>query len=546
VAPASRVAPANSRCATGWRPVAERGELDRWIIGELHRTIRAVRQCMDRFENYPAAGRINELVDALSNWYVRRSRERFWRPVAAGGSMAGETGCGPVPQRSGPPLITLKIDPQKIGKLIGPGGKCIKAIQSETGAQIDIEDDGTVFIACADPGRGQRAKELVQQIAEDTQAGQTDEIQVIKVKDYGVFIGHRTGYKPVPQDQDKWDAYNTLYEVLLALSQLIAPFTPFFAETMYQNLVRQQGNGATRQQGDETREHAGTEADSLALSSPSSLRALVPSCLPLSVHLCDYPEADPTLIDEALAQEMDLVRQIASLGRAARTEAKLKVRQPLAQVEIILARPEHTEWLAAHAELIADELNIKKVEFTSEADHYVSYRVKPDFKAIGPKFGPMAPKIAAALNKMDGAEARRALAATGELALSVEGQAVRLTDAEVQVRLQAKPGWSAAHGRAGVVVVKIELTPELKEEGLVRELIHRVQALRREQNLPYEARVVLYVQGPEPLLAVIRRFVATVQRECLAERIEFAAAPGRAMQAVKIESHEARLAIARL
>ncbi|MBP7747731.1 MAG: isoleucine--tRNA ligase [Phycisphaerae bacterium] len=390
----------NRQQGTSWRPAAERSELDRWIISELHRTIRDVRANMDRFENYPAAGRINDFVDGLSNWYVRRSRERFWR--------------------------------------------------------------------------GQK-------------------------------------------DQDKWDAYHTLYGVLWTLSQLIAPFTPFFAETMYQNLINQS--------------HAATE--------PRSGEGQ-----PISVHLCDYPTADETLIDEGLAQEMDLVRQIVSLGRAARTAAKLKVRQPLARAEIILARREHTEWLQSHSALIAEELNIKQVGFTTEAEQYVTYQIKPDFKAIGPKFGKLAKEVAAALTALEPTAARKALVETGMLTVTVAGQAVHLTEQEVAVRLEAKPGWSAAQGRGGVVVVKTELTPELRDEGLCRELIHQVQELRKSQKLAYEARVALYVTGPAPVLDIAARYANTIQNECLAAIIHHSAPPaGTETQTARIEGHEVTLGI---
>ena len=332
------VAPVSNRWqGTGYKPVPQRSELDRWISSELHRTTKAVRERLDGFENYPAAGRLNEFVDALSNWYVRRSRERFWR--------------------------------------------------SE-------------------------------------------------------------------RDQDKWDAYNTLYEALLTLSKLIAPFTPFFAETMYRNLTR--SDEATKGRSDEG------VGDVASGASPDVDNQ------PISVHLCDYPTPDESLIDERLGEEMDLVRQIVSLGRAARTSAKLKVRQPLAQVEIILARREHTEWLDAHRDLIAEELNIKSVEFPTAADHYVTYQIKPEFKAIGPKFGKLAPKVADALQKIDPTEAKKSLESTGELFVEVDGQRLLLTHDEARIRLEAKPGWSAAQGRAGVVVVKTELSVELNEEGLIR------------------------------------------------------------------------------
>ncbi len=412
----------NRSTATGYKPVPQRSQIDRWITSELHRTIKFVREALDRFENYPAAGRLNEFVDALSNWYVRRSRDRFWRPL-----------------------------------------------------------EGSV----------------------------------------GVPPASDTGYKPVPQDQDKWDAYNTLHEVLMTLSKLIAPFTPFFAETMYQNLVRGQGVEGARGQGE--------GEDSLC---------------PISVHLCDYPESDEALIDETLAREMDLVRQVVSTGRAARTSAKLKVRQPLARVEIILAWKEYESRLQAHTGLIAEELNVKNVEFTHEADHYVHYQIKPNFKVLGPKFGKLAPKVGSALNKLDDpAAARKTLLADGELALTVGDQTVTLTKDDVDIRLEAKEGWSASQGRVGVVVVSTELTPKLREEGLMRELIHHVQGLRKQRDLAYEARVTLYVTGPGDFLDIVRRFTDTITSECLAERIEFAAPPGGDVLAVKIERHEVKLTI---
>ena len=303
--------------------------------------------------------------------------------------------------------------------------------------------------------------------------------------------------------------------MLVTLSKLIAPFTPFFAETMYQNL---RGIKGTRDRGIEEK--------------------------PLSVHLCDYPLADEALIDEQLATEMELVRQLVSLGRAARTAAKLKVRQPLALVEIILTRHEHEEWLQSHAELIGEELNIKKVEFATEADHYVTYRVAPNFKALGPKFGKLAPRIGNALKQIaDAAAARKTLRSTGELPMTVDGVEVRLTSDELDIRLEARPGWSAAQGRAGVVVVKTELTPELKDEGLIRELIHHVQSLRKDEDLAYEARITLHVQADEALVDVIRRFEETVRAECLAEAIEFSPPSAGSVVVKKIDGRDVQLAV---
>ncbi len=389
-----------------WRPVGQRSELDRWIVSELHRTIRTVRECMDRFENFPAAQSLIGFVDGLSNWYVRRSRDRFWRSVASS----------------------------------------------------------------------------------DAQAV-----------------------------QDKWDAYHTLYECLTTLSRVLAPFVPFFAEFMYQQLERRR---------------------------PLAQLADGDDGQPVSVHLCDYPQADASLIDEALARQMAQVREIVSLGRAARTAAKIKVRQPIQRVEIVLARPQDEPFLRDHEALIRQELNVKQVEFAAQADQYVHYEVKPNFKAIGPKYGKLAPKIAAALKSLpDPAAARRGLAERGLLAVEVEGQRVELTPQEVEVRLEAKAGWSAAQGRVGVVVISTELTDELRAEGLVREFIHHVQNLRKEHNLPYEARITLYVEADDALAGVLRRYEDVVRGECLAQRIEPAVPEGTAAREVKVEGHAAKIGL---
>jgi isoleucyl-tRNA synthetase len=338
------------------------------------------------------------------------------------------------------------------------------------------------------------------------------------------------------KDQDKWDAYHTLYGVLFTLSKLMAPFTPFFAEVMYQNLA---GSSEFRVQSSELKN--GAAAGSAPSAAPNS--ALSTRHSELSVHLCDYPVAAPDLIDESLAQEMDLVRDIVSLGRAARTNAKLKVRQPLGLAEIVLVRQEHAGWLAGHADLIAEELNIKHVEFTTQADQYVTYQIKPEFKALGPKFGKLAPRVAAEVQKLDAHAARQTLSSGGALTVYVDGQSLQLTGDEVQVRLEAKPGWSAAQGRAGVIVVKTELTPELIEEGVVRELVHHVQGVRKDLNLAYEARITLRLETTPELQAIVQRHVETLRRECLVDEAGFGAVTTGEIREVKVEGHATKLAV---
>ena len=149
------------------------------------------------------------------------------------------------------------------------------------------------------------------------------------------------------QSVEKLDAYWTLYECLITTSKLIAPFVPFLAETIWQNLAGVFGGRAAE-----------------------------------SVHLCDYPRGDADQVDDNLSAQMHLMREISSLGRSARMSAKLKVRQPLSKVEVILADATHQAWLEAHAALICDELNVKQVEFAADAEKYITYQVQPDFKRL--------------------------------------------------------------------------------------------------------------------------------------------------------------------
>jgi isoleucyl-tRNA synthetase len=344
-----QLSPAKLATAKGYRAPAERSELDRWVLSELNRTTAAVVQSLDEYDNFAACARLTEFVDALSNWYVRRSRDRFWRG----------------------------------------------------------------------------------------------------------------GWSP-----DKADAYWTLYECLLATAKLIAPFVPFLAEAMWQNLAVKPFSGRTVE----------------------------------SVHLCDYPIADPRAIDEQLSTEMALVREIASLGRNARMGAKLKVRQPLSLVEVVLADPSHQEWLADHAPLIREELNVKRVEFTEKADQYITYTVLPDLKRLGPRLGRRLPALRQVLAQTDGSQILAGLNADGRVTFMLSDGPVVLDAEDLQVRLRAKEGWAAAQGRSCVVVVATELTPELVSEGLAREVVHAIQNCRKEMDCRYTDRIRVAVITASPEL----------------------------------------------
>jgi isoleucyl-tRNA synthetase len=292
--------------------------------------------------------------------------------------------------------------------------------------------------------------------------------------------------------QDKLDAYWTLYECLLTTAKLIAPFTPFLAEALWQNLAGVFGQRATA-----------------------------------SVHLCDFPSGDPAAVDEQLSDRMKLLREIASLGLSARMVNKLKVRQPLAKVEVILSDTTHQKWLEEHDELLRDELNVKKIEYTKETDKYITYQVQPNFKRLGPRIGKLLPGCKAALGQADGGKLLAELTATGKVTLDISGENVVLDNEDIQVRLQAKPGWAAAQGAGVVVVLATELTPDLIAEGLARDFVRLVQDRRKEMGLDFTDRIEIGVAAASPeLRKAIEQFRDHICGETLAIKLAVESLPG--------------------
>ncbi len=346
-----QLAPAELAQASSYRPVASRAELDRWILSELSQATADVIERMDRYDNYGACQRISQLVDGLSNWYVRRCRGRYWGEAAAAAA-------------------------------------------------------------------------------------------------------------------DKADAYWTLYEVLIELSKLVAPFVPFAAEAMWQ-----------------------------ALTSPVRNRVRI------SVHLCDYPALQPDRVDEVLSRRMLLLREIASLGRSARMDAKLKVRQPLQRVEVSLASGEHIEWLQDHDQIVREELNVKEIAYNTGNSPYIEYQVFPNFKRLGPRVGKLLPQLKQSLVTANGAQLLDQLTRDARIRLSLGDQIVELDSDDIQVRLQAKSGWTAAQGKQCVVVLATELTPALIREGFARDLVRLIQDLRRKQQCRFTDRIRVTLEGSFPELA---------------------------------------------
>jgi isoleucyl-tRNA synthetase len=213
---------------------------------------------------------------------------------------------------------------------------------------------------------------------------------------------------------------------------------------------------------------------------------------------------------------MALVREIVSLGRSARMSAKLKVRQPLALVEVVLADAAHQGWLEEHAQLIAEELNVKRVEFAAKADQYITYSVLPDLKRLGPRLGRRLPALKTLLAQTDAASLMNTLAADDKVTFMLSDGPVTLDAGELQVRLQAKDGWTAAQGRSSVVVLSTELTAELIAEGLAREVVHAVQNQRKEMGCEYTDRIRAAAITPSTELhAALAAFKKYVEHETL-------------------------------
>ncbi len=377
-------------------PLAERPELDRWILSELALTVQQVRERMDGYLIYESTQLLTDFVDALSNWYVRRSRARFWSP-----------------------------------------------------------SDDAHF-------------------------------------------------------EDKRAVYWTLYECLTTLAKLLAPFLPFATEEMWQNL-----------------------------RGPSDSE---------SVHFCDYPEPARATIDARLSQEMRGIRDLVSLGLQVRTAQKLKVRQPLATAEIVLANAGEQEALAAHVALIAEELNVHGVHFSERADEFVTYQVKPNFRALGPRVGKKMKAVKAALAAADGAELLGELQETERVSIDVDGETLELTPEEIAVSVEAREGFAAASGATGVVVLHTELSEDLIEEGLFREVLNRVQTFRKELDLDYADRIQLALEGSPRILAAIRPRLDELKRECLATEVLFELEPlvGASQQSVVIDDEPLELGLLRV
>lgn len=280
--------------------------------------------------------------------------------------------------------------------------------------------------------------------------------------------------------QDKVNAYMTLYTTLTTLSKISAPFVPFMAEEIYRNLV--------------------TNFDKEA---------------PISIHLCDFPKASEKLIDKKLEEDMDLVLQIVVQGRACRNGANIKNRQPIGTMYV---KAEHG-LSDQYKEIIAEELNVKEVVFTEDVSDFTSYSFKPQLKTLGPKYGKILPAIRQALSELDGTEAMNTLKADGVLRLTIEGQEVELVEDDLLIESAEKEGFVTDTDRDVTVVLDTNLTEALLEEGFVREVISKIQTMRKEAGFEVTDHIQVYYRDNDKLSGIIEKNKEAIADEVLAQGV---------------------------
>jgi isoleucyl-tRNA synthetase len=282
-------------------------------------------------------------------------------------------------------------------------------------------------------------------------------------------------------DADKLAAYATLHHVLVSYIKLLAPFIPFVTEAMYQNLVRS------------------FDADA-----------------PSSVHHCLYPKADEAALDRRLLNKMRLAITTASLGRAARGSADIKLRQPLARARVNVGSQQERDDLLDLASVLVEEINVKEIKVVSEVGELVNYKLLPDNRVLGPRFGRQFPQVRAALMALDAAEAATLLQAGEDLTIELDGQTLSLSSDEVLVLTESRGGLAVASDKGVTVAVDIELTPELVQEGYARDLVRTINNMRKEAGLDIADRIELAYQASGDVAAAMSSFAGYIQQETLA------------------------------
>ncbi len=337
--------------------------MDKWLLSRLNTTVQAVDNDLANYKIPEAARALQEFVDEMSNWYVRRSRERFW------------------------------------------------------------------------------AKGM---------------------------------------EQDKINAYMTLYHALVTIAKTAAPMIPFMTEDIYQNLVRSVDKDA-----------------------------------PESIHLCDFPTVNEAWIDKDLEADMKELLEIVVLGRACRNTANIKNRQPIGTM-YVKAEKKMSEF---YTDIIADELNVKEVKFADDVESFISYSFKPQLRTVGPKYGKLLGGIRQALTDINGTAAMNELRTNGVLKLDINGNNVELTEEDLLIETAQTEGYVSESDGETSVVLDTNLTPELIEEGFVREIISKIQTMRKEAGFEVMDKIVVYAHGNDKIQDVMKAHKDEIKSEVLADEM---------------------------
>jgi isoleucyl-tRNA synthetase len=311
------------------------------------------------------------------------------------------------------------------------------------------------------------------------------------------------------RDADKLAALGTLYQVLVTLTRLLAPFIPFTTEAMYQNLVRS-----------------------------------VDPAAPGSVHHTEWPQADAALMDRRLLDKMGLAINVAALGRAARSSADVKLRQPLATAQVHVGSPQARADLAELLDVLSEEINVKQIDLVAEVGALVNYKLLPNNRVLGPRLGKLFPLVRSALASLDPAAVATTLQRGEAITVDLGGTPVSLSGEDILVQTESRGGLAIASDKGVTVAVDIHLTPELVAEGYARDLVRAINTLRKEAGFALDDRVhVTYVAEGESAAAFVL-FADFIQRETLALSL----APGSASEAserqvVKIGDEQIAIAL---
>lgn len=282
-------------------------------------------------------------------------------------------------------------------------------------------------------------------------------------------------------EDDKVGAFVTLYRVLVTLIKVSAPFVPFITDEIYQNLV-------------------------VGLDDK----------LPESVHLCLWPEVCEEEINKDLEKDMDLAYKIVKLGRSARNSANIKNRQPLSEMLISIDNlPQYYE------DIVKEELNVKTVKLGADMGEYVDFEIKPNLPVLGKEYGKLIPKIREEISKLNQMDLANKVKNGGSEYIEIEDTQIELNSENLLVTMQGKEGFTfSGEGEIGVVL-DTHITEELKEEGMVREILSKVQNMRKERNFEVLDHIILYVAGDEKIENIIKKNEATIKRDTLTEKVVY-------------------------